>query len=192
MCNKNTGQCKCKKHVGGLKCDRTADGGYFLPSVGQYIFTVADIVPYARRIKKGRFYGSSVNGSFASMRLKLEITQPEQHFYIMIYYALADKLKPRIDLEFSNKGQYYIYITLQSLTQSNRFVAKQQLDVCEIFFLFFSDKIISIREYLKAKSFKNPSMDILKRNSSYFRIVLTEGQWNLQVLFHETIILVSF
>lgn len=104
VCNKENGKCKCKPRVGGLKCDRTADGGYFLPSIGQYIFTVADIVPYARRIKRGNFYGSSVNGSFASVRLNLEITQPEQHFYVMIYYALGDRLKPRIDLEFSNNG----------------------------------------------------------------------------------------
>ena len=104
-------RCKCKPHVGGLKCDREVEGGYYLPSIGQYIFSADDIVPHAPHEVFGDFDGAVVNGSFASRRVSFNVTESAQMFYIMIYYSLINdgRTSPRIDMEFSKDGKFTMF-----------------------------------------------------------------------------------
>jgi len=97
-----------------LKCDREIEGGYYLPSIGQFVFPVDAIVPSAPHKFIGDFDGAMVNGSFACRRVSFNVTEKEQRFYIMIYYALSNKKNPRIDLEFSKdgKGQCFCFVII--------------------------------------------------------------------------------
>lgn len=139
MCDKTTGQCKCKRHVGGLKCDRTVEGGYHLPSIGQYIFSADYIVPHApHHVLDGNadFDGAVVNGSFASRRVTFNVTESVQTFYIMIYYSLVNgdgeggsggrSTKPRIDIEFSKDGQLQFIIHFSMLLKGRTFHNKNK------------------------------------------------------------------
>ncbi|XP_066931784.1 laminin subunit alpha-like [Clytia hemisphaerica] len=154
VCDKVTGQCKCKPKVGGLKCDKEEEGGYYLPSIGQYIFSADDIVPHAPHEFFGDFDGALVNGSFASRRVSFNVTEKEQTFYIMVYYSLTSHISPRIDLEFSK-----------------------------------DEKILPVTNYLKAKEFQQPTLDIIRDNNSYLMTNLTQGLWHLQLILYKSFIL---
>lgn len=173
VCDKITGQCKCKARVSGLKCDRVTPGDYYLPSIA-HVFGSKDITPSATLEYLDSFDGAKVNGSFASMRQTLVI-QPsgyvsdvdsvstdgfysnvklvhKRSYYVLIHYALSTK-GSRIDLEFTKDGEY-----------------------------------ILVTHYLKAKKTLKPTVDIVKKNNAYFVLQLPEGKWNLQVVFYETIL----
>lgn len=119
ICDKLTGQCKCKQHVTGIKCNQLETGGYYLPSIGKYNFLGQDISPGSPRgVIKG-LDGTFVNSSYASARMNFKVTN-SQTYYLLMTYALVEKMKALIDIEFNNGGSF-TYITHKLRAKKTKF-----------------------------------------------------------------------